>query len=54
MEAFHRSLLDIIEVAHPSMMSFVRDLWQVATVADRDASLTAAGFSIELKIFLCK
>jgi len=42
MEAFHRALLDIIEVAHPSMMSFVKDLWQVATVADRDASLTAA------------
>ena len=45
MEAFHRSLLDIIEVAHPSMLSFVKDLWQVATVADRDASLTAAGLS---------
>ena len=35
-------------------MSFVKDLRQVATVADRDASLTVAGFSIELKIFLCK
>ena len=45
MEAFHRSLLDIIEVSHPSMMSFVRDVWQVATVADRDASLVAAGLT---------
>ena len=43
MEAFHRALLDTIEVAHPTMMSFVRDLWQVASLADRDAALTAAG-----------
>ena len=43
MEAFHRALLDIIEVAHPSMLEFVRDLWQVASVADRDADLAAAG-----------
>ena len=43
MEAFHRALLDTIEVAHPSMMLFVRDLWQVASLADRDAALTAAG-----------
>ena len=43
MEAFHRALLDIIEVAHPNMMSFVQDLWQVASITDRDAALTAAG-----------
>ena len=46
MEAFHRALLDIIEVAHPSMMMFVQDLWKVATMADRDAALTAAGMLI--------
>ena len=43
MEAFHRALLDTIEVAHPNMMSFVHDLWQVASLSDRDAALTAAG-----------
>ena len=43
MEAFHRALLDIIEVAHPNMLSFVQDLWQVASITDRDAALTAAG-----------
>ena len=43
MEAFHRALLDVIEVAHPNMMSFVQDLWQVASITDRDAALTAAG-----------
>ena len=43
MEAFHRALLDTIEVAHPNMLSFVCDLWQVASMADRDAALTAAG-----------
>ena len=56
MEAFHRSLLDVIEVAHPSMMCFIQHLWQVASMSDRDAALTAAavanvrpryGFDIE-------
>ena len=46
MEAFHRALLDVIEVAHPSMMSFIQDLWQVASVTDRDAALTAAGWNL--------
>ena len=43
MEAFHRALLDVIEVAHPNMISFIQDMWQVASVTDRDAALTAAG-----------
>ena len=43
MEAFHCALLDVIEVAHPNMMSFVQDLWQVASLADRDSALCAAG-----------
>ena len=43
MEAFHRALLDVIEVAHPNMISFIQDIWQVASVTDRDAALTAAG-----------
>jgi len=42
MEAFHRALLDVIEVAHPNMISFIQDIWQVASVTDRDAALTAA------------
>ena len=42
MEAFHRSLLDIIEVAQPNFMLFIKDLWQIASVMDRDAALTAA------------
>ena len=43
MEAFQRALLDIIEMANPILMSFVQDLWQVATITDKDAALTAAG-----------
>ena len=43
MEAFHRALIDVIEVPHPNMMSFVQDLWQVASITDRDAALTASG-----------
>ena len=43
MEAFHHALLDIIEMAHPNMMSFVQEIWQVATITDKDADLTAAG-----------
>jgi hypothetical protein len=56
MEAFHRALLDTIEVAHPNMMSFVRDLWQVASMADRDAALTAAGrktWNIRILLKMC-
>ena len=54
MEAFHRALLDVIEVAHPNMMSFLQDLWQVASLADRDSALSAAGTPRLIKAIKCK